>query len=424
MSQPPLDDNPWRAKARALDRYRWQLLRERHGLFGSLLRFVREAWFDLLFGWRARRRLDDGVQTLACELLLLQSAPKVIAFQRKRLLIDTLRARGHLLLETALDEPARLLAGRCLAAPPYPVPLRYFGYAAHAQWLERRYQPRLLLNDRNGSFYVPFLRLALNARGALLVHLAHASTVEGSRRLGMNDYDYYLLFGRSSLEALLARRLRFGSSRAVLCGSHMIDGSYELPPPQMGERTLLLLGVGPDKEKLPGYRRTYRLLREWAQRHPEQRLLVKAHPRSSATFWREAAASLGNVELLPPGCGLADALARASAVFSVISNAVIEATLAGRPVIYVNVSQETDIFQQERFFGPAVRDLPTLESRLRALEHDYPMEVEKARQFCEYHLAHRVAGLANTLEVLEALLQGRPQSIASHPLPAAPSGSV
>ena len=46
--------NPWAAKARALDRYRWLLLRERHGLAGSALRFVREALSDWWFGVRAK----------------------------------------------------------------------------------------------------------------------------------------------------------------------------------------------------------------------------------------------------------------------------------------------------------------------------------------------------------------------------------
>src|SRR5690606_28367422 len=124
---------------------------------------------------------------------------------------------------------------------------RYFGLAAYAQWLVEHHQPRILLNDRNGSLYAPFLRLALNARGSLLVHLAHATTVEGSRRLGMNDYDYYFLFGQSSLEALQARKLRFGSSTAVLAGSHMIDDDYVMPAPDLATRTLLILGVGPDK---------------------------------------------------------------------------------------------------------------------------------------------------------------------------------
>ncbi len=199
--------NPWAAKARALDRYRWLLLRERHGLLGSAPRFAREALGDWWFGVRAKSHLAESVTAEPCDFLLLQSAPKVIAFQRKKLLIEGLRGRGDNLVETALQAPKAILRERLLKRPPHPVPTRYFGIAAYAEWLVEQHQPRVLLNDRNGSLYAPFLRLALNARGSRLVHLAHATTVEGSRRLGMNDYDYYFLFGQSSLEALQAREL-------------------------------------------------------------------------------------------------------------------------------------------------------------------------------------------------------------------------
>lgn len=115
-----------------------------------------------------------------------------------------------------------------------PPPIR------NPEWLVEQHQPRVLLNDRNGSLYAPFLRLELNARGSRLVHLAYATTVPSLRRLGMNDYDYYFLFGQSSLEALQARELRFGCSTAVLVGSHMIDDSYLMPAPDLATRTLLI----------------------------------------------------------------------------------------------------------------------------------------------------------------------------------------
>lgn len=400
--------NPWIAKARALDRYRWLLLRERHGLLGSALRFAREALGDWWFGVRAKSRLATAIAAEPCEFLLLQSAPKVIAFQRKKLLIEGLRERGHHLVETALQAPGTILRERLLQRPPQPVPTRYFGMAAYAQWLVERYQPRILLNDRNGSLYAPFLRLALNARGSRLVHLAHATTVEGSRRLGMNDYDYYFLFGQSSLEALRARELRFGNSTVALVGSHMIDDSYVMPAPDLATRTLLILGVGPDKEKEPAYQQTYRLLADWARRHPEQRVLVKRHPRSQAAFWQEAADSTGNIELLAADCSLAAALQRTSVVVNILSNAVIEAALAGRPVLCVDLGGQPDIFQQQRFFGAVIRTEDELERRLQGVEADFAQALAQARAFAEFHLAHGAAGLASTLAALQALRAEQP----------------
>lgn len=415
-------NNPWAAKARALDRYRWRLLCERHGLLGSALRFARELAVDWLFGLRAKRRLAAAVTAEPCDFLLLQSAPKVIKLQRKKLLIEGLRAAGRSLVETALEEPRVILRQRLLKRPPCHVPTRYFGHAAYAEWLVERHQPRILLNDRNGSLYAPFLRLALNARQRLLVHLAHAATVEGSRRLGMNDYDYYFLFGQSSLQALQARTLRFGSSTVVLAGSHMIDNSFDLPPADAERRVLLILGVGPDKEKEAGYQRTYAMLRDWAAANPDYQVLIKAHPRSQVPFWREAAAALDNLQVLPPACGLAEALGKASLVVNIMSNAAIEAGLAARPVLYCNLGEGCDIFAQERFFGPAVDSVSALQTRMVEVLGDYPGGVNQARMFACFHLAHGVQGLPINLQALLALLDGDdlPASVERCTLPATP----
>lgn len=396
----------WASKAAALDRYRWLLLRERYSWFGSALRFAREALTDLLFGVMAHFRLASTVGREPCDFLLLQSAPKVITFQRKKLLIDALRSRGHVLIETALPEVPAILRERRLLRPPQPVPLRYFGYAAYAEWLAEHYTPRVVLNDRNGSLYSPFLRMALNARQGLLVHLAHATTVESSRRLGMNDYDYYFLFGQSSLESLQARKLRFGSSTAVLAGSHMIDRDFDLPPADPGQRVLLVLGVGPDKEKEAGYQRTYQLLSDWAARNRDYRVLIKSHPRSQVPFWQQQARELDNIEVLPRGCTLPEALRRASVVVNIMSNAVIEAALARRPLVYVNASDDMDIFAQERFLGPCVSTVEGVQKAVSDIEQNPEAALECSAGFAEYHLAHGCAGLTWNIQALTSLLEG------------------
>jgi hypothetical protein len=408
--------NPWAAKARALDRYRWLLLRERHGLVGSALRFAREALSDWWFGVRTKGRLAEAGAAEPCDFLLLQSSPKVIKLQRKRLLIEALRTRGHRLIETALQEPRVLLRERQLKRPPFPVPTRYFGIAAHAQWLVEHYQPRVLLNDRNGSLYSPFLRLALNARQSVLVHLAHATTGEGSRRLGMNDYDYYFLFGQSSLDALQARELRFGTSTAVLAGSHMIDKAFDLPPADPTRRVMLVLGVGPDKEKEAGYQRTYALLRDWAARNPDYQMLIKAHPRSQVPFWQEAAGVLDNVSVLPRECSLAQALEQASVVINIMSNAVIEAALARRPIIHVDASGEPDIFAQEAFFGSCIDCQDVLQERVDSVQKDFDAALRQGAAFAEYHLAHGCEGLVWNLQALSALLERRALPVSTQPL--------
>lgn len=399
------DGRDWIFKSRELDRYRWLLLRERHSLLGSFLRFMREAISDLLFGLRARGRLACAIAVEQCDILLLQSAPKVIKLQRKKLLIDGLSKRGYTLIESSLQERRTILARRLLKSPAQKVPLRYFGYAAYAEWLVEHYQPRILLNDRNGSLYSPFLRLALNARDRLLVHLAHATTVEHSQRLSMNDYDYYFLFGQSSLDALQARALRFGNSKAVLLGSHMVDQTFSVPTPRSG-RVMLVLGVGPDKEKESGYQRTYALIRDWAAENRSYSVLFKAHPRSKAVFWHEAAKTLKNVSVLPVTCGLADALAQTNLVISIMSNAVVEAALAQRPIIYVNLSDDVDVLNQSHYFGGEVDSGIRLSQAVDRVSGELAAALEASERFSEYHLANGVRGLDRNIECLQSLLCG------------------
>ncbi|WP_312255117.1 capsule biosynthesis protein [Stutzerimonas nitrititolerans] len=397
--------NPWAAKARALDRYRWLLLRERHGPLGSALRFSRDVLRDWWFGLRARSCLVESVTAEPCDFLLLQSAPKMIKLQRTKLLKEGLCGRGYNLVETALQEPKTILRKRLLKSPPYPVPTRYFGIAAYAEWLAAHYQPRILLNERNGSLYAPFLRLALNARGGLLVHLAHATTVESSRRLGMNDYDYYFLFGRSSLEALQARKLRFGSSMAVLAGSHLIDRAFDMPPASPTQRKILVLGVGPDKEKKKAYQDAYSLVARWASENLEHKVLVKCHPRSDTGLWQKLAVS-SNIDVLPADTLLYQALEQASVVVSLMSNAVIEAGLARRPIIYVGAGKNLDIFEQGRFFGCAVVSSEEFSARIGAIENNYSSSVREAENFAAFHLVGGFEGLERTLKLLGSLLSG------------------
>lgn len=402
-----MSGNAWADKAHSLDCYRWKIIRERHGRIGSLLRFARDAVIETFYGLAARARLASSVALEPCDFLLLQSSPRVILLQRKKVFIAALTARGHRVIETALPEMHAVLQARMLVRPSRHVPLRYYAYAAHAAWLVEKYQPRVLLNDRNGSLYSPFLRLALNAQGRRLVHLAHATTVEESRRLGMNDYDYYFLFGRSSLEALYARKWRLGDSTAVLAGSHMIDTSYVLPAPEVGLKTILILGLGPDKEKLDCYQATYQLLLDWAVRHPEYQVLVKAHPRSRMEFWKRASKHTNSIEVLPGDCTLAAALGRASVAINIMSNAVIEATLAGRPVLYVNCGATKDILSQAQFLGGKITSLDDLERSMQALEQDYETACQRSAAFIEYHLAYGTEGLHQNIHNLERLLMGQ-----------------
>jgi CDP-glycerol glycerophosphotransferase (TagB/SpsB family) len=167
-----------------------------------------------------------------------------------------------------------------------------------------------------------------------------------------------------------------------------------------------VLGLGPDKEKVSGYQATYQLLRDWAERHPEYRMLIKKHPRSYMEFWETAEHQLGNVHVLPRASTLAEALGQASIVVNIVSNAVIEATLAQRPILFVNCGNDRDILSQARFFGGKISTMEMLEHGMDALQQNYLDSCRRSADFAEYHLAFGIQGMRQTIDDLERLLAG------------------
>lgn len=397
----------WQTRARQLDAYRWALWREKHGVIGATVRVVRDATVDFTYGFLARLRASSAPKSPAERVLVLHGSPKLLAQRRKTGLIKALRERGHEVVEAAIEPLDVAVRQKLLYRPPAKVPLRYYAHAAYGEWLARHHCPGLVLSERHGSLVTPFLRLSLNAQDKRLAQLAHATTVERSRRLSMTDYDYYLLFGQSSLAALQRRKLRFGTTQAILTGSYLVDQRYDMPPAANDPR-LLILGVGPDKEKRPGYQRTYALIRDWAARHPQVPVTFKPHPRSQVAFWQEAAANHPNIHLLPPDLFLADALQQSSVVLSIMSNAALEASVASRPVIYVNASEEPDDLEQTRFFGQCVTTLDMLDDRLTWLHQHYDQALDNTHAFAEYHLAYGVHGQVKTADVIDRLIHGQP----------------
>ena len=409
VTPPPSNANQnWKLKASALDRYRWSQLRSEHRIFGCLIRYARNLIIDTCLGLVACVKASAQCGVRSSTIIVLHGTPKLLKMQRKAGLVNALRNQGHDVLEASIEPLAAAVRQRQLCRPPQRVPLRYYAHAAYAEWLSRHNNPRLILSDRNGSLISPFLRLSLNAQGKKLIHLAHATTVESSRRLGMTDYDFYFLFGQSSLSALLSRPLRFGSTRVVLAGSHLIDRSYDMPPAKANLARVLILGVGPDKEKREGYILTYQLLKNWAATHPDTEVSFKPHPRSRATFWLQAAEELGNVKVLPAEMNLAQALQQCSVVVNIMSNAALEATLAKRPVVYVNASGERDLLEQSRFFGRKIRTAVDLEDRLDWIGKNYEEALHQSRVFADYHLAHGVDGQDNTAAMISLLAKEQP----------------
>ena len=406
-------------KFKALDRYRQALAAERKKGIKKTIKYCLETlnlYFLSLLTWLKIYFQSSSIRTENVDILLFQHSEKVIRLNRKKALKAELQKIDYTLAEIAFYKGRKVLKKGFVTKPSYPVSFKYLYLAAYAEYIVSTYNPKIILNDRNGMLLSPFLRDSLNRRNAKLIQLAHATTVEDDWQFSMNDYDYYFLFGQSSYEKLKQRNLIFGDSKVVLTGSHMVDDSYNLKPLKAYNNKLLLLGMGPDREKTKLAQLNYQILLDWAIQHKEHKLFIKRHPRSTSKFWDEAAKKHNNIEIVSNKSSLAQALELSGIVISIESNAVLEASLARRPILFLNALDSEDIFSLESFFGKRVNNKASLTKKITEYSNSYIQFVEKTDDFSSFHLKHGCNGLNISTKLIHSIIRSKQSSINSYPL--------
>lgn len=389
-------------RVRALNNFRKNELKQRYKSVKYFYKTILSALSDYCLSMLAMLFTNHKPIASNNDFLLLQSSEKVIKLNRKQQLKKELTDKKFKLVETYLSKPTEVLRKRRYTKPLLKVPLRYYLYAAHAEWLISKYNPKIILNDRNGSIFSLFLKERINYDKGFLVHLAHATTIEDSRRLSMNEYDYYFLFGLSSYKALTNRKNLFGTSKIVLTGSHMIDQSFNIVPPNINKKTILLLGSGPDREKLAGYKDGYQLFLDWAKSKPEFKFIIKLHPRSKGEFWQSLPE---NMNILDRNISLACALKQASITVTIETNSVLEASLCSRPIINIFSPSKHDLFNLELFFGTPANNIEKLNTKLEYIVNNFEECVKKSEEFSQLHLANGLNGLNTTTDKLIDILE-------------------
>lgn len=394
-----------------LTNYRWKILLERKGggkaVWHSLANWV----FDMLascIAWiYVRVAVKKHLPLVKCDVLLLEDSLKAKEFNKNAPLQLALREQNYLLAEHFLSKPREILFRGLFKTPHNCRFSRYYWMRAYIEHLLSMYSPKMVLNLKNGSFFTPFIREWVANQSGKLVHIAHAATVEESWKLTMNDYDYYLLFGRSSFDFLERQEVIFGTSNVLLVGSSRLSFLEKINANIAEQNNILLLGSGPVKEKEAETICAYELIAEWIRLNPKFKLIVKPHPKSDAVFWRSIADELCNVVIASPRSSLINIIEESEICLADETNAVIEASLCEKPVILINPSNKKDVFSVVDFFGLEVRESDELEEVIGRIKGDYQNYQNIARQFSRYHLENSKDGLSFTLDAIELLLKNK-----------------
>ena len=337
----------------------------------------------------------------SCDVLILHPSRKSFELKRKQKLIDNLRSSGINVKETvALSEREIVKQKACCG--PFESSVFFHCYEGYANWLRKKFNPKIIITDRNGSLLSPFLK-SRTLNDPITFHLAHSVLTAQSGRFSMLDYDCYCIYGRSSFEYLKTLPYSFGECQIILGGSVLFGEDFFLPPSD-SKSPLLFLGMGPELESKIEGQQIYKLVLEW-QEISGRKLYVRLHQRSNGKFWK--AVTQKGVEILP--CEpFQDSAARTSLILAPYTNAVVDAALLGRPVQLIAFPGEQDFLQVEEYFGARAFNLEGLEKAVSRHLNDYKRSVDTCRDFTDFHLGQGVNSLAYITSTLLDLLAGQP----------------
>jgi hypothetical protein len=353
-----------------------------------------------LAAWRLRLRLAGksllafflsigrDIPATPCDVLLVHPSRKSYEQGRKGPFLQALRANGLQVEEFVEESDGVLIRARQFVRPAKPVPFLLYWHAAHAAFLLQRYRAKVVLSERNGWIVPSFIK-ALRAEGMRVMHLAHSVPSGQSSRYDYFDYDYYLMFGRSSYDYLSSLGDAFGECCAVYAGPYYLTDKKKTVWRESGSKRtprLLFLGSGPDYEHTESYQQYCRWVVTWLEQHQDARLSVKPHPRGQGYPWLDYAVGSERIALLPAGESLEQCAEHFDVVLCGYTNAVLDVARAGVPFVLLG--------QGEDYFSVARYGLPRsfVESQLAPCIENVLSEPEKMKErlleFLTYHIWH------------------------------------
>lgn len=387
---------------RDLKDYHFWLDAQRRGRLKASIRLALEALVGLGVRLFVREAPDQPRQSV--ELLVIHPSERSRELGRKSALLSKIQSSGLQYAEVVFRKSNYRHAG-VFCHPDRSTPLRFYGLAGHANYLIGRYQPRVVVTERYNEVFNYYLRHYLPDDGRI-VHLAHAIPSHDSRKFCMNNFDYYFLYGQSSIDKMLNKPVRFGSSKACAVGSYLIGEEYCLEPVDPNGH-VLILAMGDWPKYAAQVEQAYRVLLNWAVSRSDLVFWVKLHPNRGSDFWLLPANRAVNVNVLPRACGMKDAVASASVVVNMHSNACIDAALLNRPVIPADPLPFPDEFEVESYFTANCHDAKSLDCAYNEIIGSYPHYLQQARRFAERHVANGARSIPCIVSTLQAIVDGR-----------------
>ena len=302
--------------------------------------------------------------------------------------------------------PKEIIENHLLYKPSYRVPFGYRFIASYASFLVKKYKPKIILTFANCDLFSIFLRKEINKIGGKLINISHSVT-GSTEEFYMFDFDYYFVFGPSSVENTFKNPNRYGNTKLILAGSFNIDADFTLPP-NYEKKKILFFSSWIEHQYGEILLRNFELIANWIKLHPEYELVIKLHTLENPLIIREIFKETPNVKVLPKDVSIKNALEDVSISIVSWSNAAIESALLNRPVVIANDSDLPDSYLNlEKYFLPRARTPEELQQRIEETFNNYDYFLKVCQDFVKWHLAHTTDSVPYMVKCIKAIIEGK-----------------
>jgi len=271
-----------------------------------------------------------------------------------------------------------------LGMVPFNIPIELIADYSEAKYYSEIYEPKIIVMIENESLLSSYLKNLTDAKTINVAHGVRTNLIEHSNI----DYDYYLIFGKSSLKHLKNNPYLFGTTTPIITGSPFL-GAYKIDKKINHERKNIIYLAQYENSRVRDHLHfSNEIFIKFAKRNPNKPCIIKPHPLDDNQTWKMRTKGIKNVAILNKESNILNAIN--SAYVSVIawSNAALESALIECPIIAIDRSGLANNNLDISDYFPVVKDVIEFENALLDIEKNHEKYKEVCKRFVDYHLGN------------------------------------
>ena len=288
-----------------------------------------------------------------------------------------------------------------------------FFHHAFASYLTQKFDFKIICDYHNYEVTSALIKqeLSVSQKSIFIPH----GKIRNSIRHSCFTFDYYLVFGESSIEKIKENKFRLGSTKLIKTGSAFIPSTYILKPNNNFKNILFFSNWAVSYH--PESKRGFEIVVNWAKQHPEYNLFIRLHPLEDGIYVKEKTTTIKNITVQDKSLTLKQSLENVSLTIATGSNASIEAAVMNRPSIVAldkdynpnsnDVFESDSNFYLEKYFPERARNSEQLQTRIEQIFNNYEFYLKNCSEYVKYHLEYTTDASHYITEIIEKIYLGK-----------------